>query len=221
MFNVQFILAQTFVSHKKLTMAQNQITNVELMNVFVEDLLKRGVESLMVTNHGDDVYMTVEDGQRFDELLCKEKLIEAKIHHFQKEKRKARQIMVEYKKRNNLKTHLPNVLKSNVIDMISSVALTKLLETNFSDEKSFTGLVSNVNRFCDHIKSDLAISDTEEKIFDSEEESMACSKTKTKRKAKSSNRQKKDKRQRTVSCMLSMPNSAEEMLQMESDNEDE
>lgn len=172
-------------------MAQTLVTNHDMLNFFIDDLLLKSFEKSLIAKPDVGVYMTQADGEKFDELRRKEKLIVDKIQHYQKQKRKVRQMLVLYKKK-NLRLQLFDILKSKVIDMISTGAFSKLLETNFSDSKSFDGLVAQINHFCDqHTHFD--ISDAEEKFLNSEEEQMLAS---TKR-PKSQRRKKNLKKPKT------------------------
>lgn len=159
-------------------MAQAQLqqkkSNTELMDAFIVQLLQRCVKNKMIHQYDNEVYMAEEDSRKFDELLHKQKLIEAKVNRYKREKLKALKIISEFRMQRNLKMHLPHILQSNIISMISSPALTKLLDASFSSDNNVHQLIEKVNAFCNDINTHLSISDTDEKIFNSEEEELAA-----------------------------------------------
>ncbi len=141
----------------------------------------------MVFEYDGHFFLTEEDGQKYDELLHKQKMIDDKICRYKREKAKSVKILSNFKVKKNLKTSLPDVLQSSIVNMISSPALTKLLDQSFSKDKNIHCLIERVNSYCDHINTSLNISDTDEKIFDSEEEALCVVESK---KSKSSKRKK-------------------------------
>ena len=148
-----------------------QTTNFELMSTFVDTLLQKCCEKKMICEYEEEVYLSNEDSIKLDELLCKQKLIESKINRYKQEKLKAMNIIKGFKLARNLKDHLPRVLEKNIIKMISSTALSKLLETSFAGEKHIEGLIAKMNELCKQNNATICnVSDTDEKIFDSEEE---------------------------------------------------
>jgi len=180
-------------------MAQVQIhSNKDIIDSFINVLLEKCVAKKTVVGFDDDLYFTTNDASQYDNLLLKEQFIESKINKYKQEMRKARKLLSEYRKGKNLKSHLPSALKTQVIYQIPPTALLKIFDKCFSDNVSISNLVDQVNLMCKRIKTDqIEVSDTEEKIFDSDEEALFESLSSKKRKSQA--RVKRTKRQRVVS----------------------
>ena len=142
------------------------------MGEFINNLLEHCVSNNSVTQFEEGVYLSTADAMKCDELLMKEKLIQSKINKYKHELQRARSLLSAYRKK-NIASHLPAILKTQIIYQIPKPVLTKILDKCFSDNISMSDLVENVKSMYKQMNhGNIDVSDTEEKIFNSDEEEM-------------------------------------------------